>query len=90
MVRKCNDFITYGEISSEILQKLVDEKRSTLEKSALEEIASGKKSASELTKMPIQMHPPRRGYESTKKGVGDKGALGYRGESINNLIKRMM
>ena len=38
------------------------------------------------------LHPPRGGFErkGIKKSYTQKGALGYRGEKINDLIKRML
>jgi large subunit ribosomal protein L30 len=35
------------------------------------------------------MKPPKKGYKSLKKHF-PKGDLGYRGQAINDLIKRMM
>ncbi len=37
----------------------------------------------------FRLHPPRKGYKSTKRPVGDLGDLGYRGRRINELIMRM-
>ena len=43
-------------------------------------------------KTPFRLHPPRKGFE--RKGIKipfkKGGALGYRGDKINDLIKRMM
>jgi len=38
------------------------------------------------------LHPPRGGFErkGTKKSFKEGGALGYRGNEINSLIKRMV
>lgn len=38
----------------------------------------------------VRLHPPRRGYESTRKSYVDGGALGYRGRDIEKLIDRML
>ncbi len=38
----------------------------------------------------FRLHPPRRGYENIKKTFAESGSLGYRGEKINDLIKRMI
>jgi len=38
----------------------------------------------------FRLHPPRKGFKSIKKHFKNKGDLGYRGEAINELIKRMM
>ena len=90
MIKKCNDFITYGEINSEILEKLADRKGTNATKEDLKAIMEGGKNPQEIMSMPIRMHPPRRGYESIKSSFGNKGSLGYRGEKINALLKRMM
>lgn len=37
----------------------------------------------------FRLHPPRKGYKTTKRPFRDFGALGYRGEGINELILRM-
>ena len=37
----------------------------------------------------FRLHPPRKGYEGIKKSFNEGGALGYRGEKINKLIRRM-
>ena len=37
----------------------------------------------------FRLHPPRKGYEATKLPYSTGGSLGYRGETINQLIKRM-
>lgn len=38
----------------------------------------------------FRLHPPKKGFRSTKKSVGEGGDLGYRGEKINELIVRML
>jgi len=38
----------------------------------------------------FRLHPPRGGYEGIKRPFSLKGALGYRGEKINELIMRML
>jgi large subunit ribosomal protein L30 len=38
----------------------------------------------------FRLHPPRKGLEGIKRSYANKGALGYRGKSIENLLKRMM
>ena len=73
MIRKVNDYVTYGEINDETL-KILKEKREI----------KGKKFFS--------LHPPLKGFgrKGTKKSFKVGGALGYRGEKINDLIKRMV
>ena len=38
----------------------------------------------------FRLHPPRKGFEAKKKPFTLGGSLGYRGEAINDLIKRMI
>lgn len=38
----------------------------------------------------VRLHPPRKGYESTRKSYVDHGSLGYRGKDIEKLINRML
>lgn len=38
----------------------------------------------------FRLNPPRKGYEGIKRSYRNKGALGYRGEDINNLLERMV
>ena len=38
----------------------------------------------------FRLHPPRKGYENTKKTFTESGSLGYRGNKIGDLIKRMI
>lgn len=82
MIKKCKDFITWGEIDAET-EKLLIEKRG--EKTQDRE---GK----EILKKTFRLHPPRKGFErkGIKKPFSIGGVLGYRGEKINNLIKKMI
>ena len=38
----------------------------------------------------FRLNPPKKGFEGIKRSFSNKGALGYRGEEINNLIERMI
>ncbi|MDE1823773.1 MAG: uL30 family ribosomal protein [Candidatus Micrarchaeota archaeon] len=89
MIMKCKDFVTFGEINQETLGKLLEKKEIKHSKEDIEGISSGKKALKDLKAMPIRMHPPRHGYEGIKESYTSGGALGYRGEKINDLIKRM-
>lgn len=78
MLRSAKDFITYGEIDAET-EKLLLEKR-------------GVKTADGKLKGFFRLHPPVGGYErkGIKTSFANGGALGYRGDKINDLIKRML
>ncbi len=63
--------------------------------SDLEELAAAlAESRSKLSNMgakPVfRLHPPAKGYEGIKRSYRAGGALGYRGEAINDLIMRMI
>lgn len=90
MIKTCNDHVTYGEIAPDVLNALIEKKEIKLTKEQLKEVAEGKKPMREFSAPTIRMHPPRRGYEGNKKGFSVGGSLGYRGEEINALIKRML
>ena len=38
----------------------------------------------------FRLHPPRKGYKDIKKTFHEGGTLGYRGEEITTLIKKMI
>ncbi len=37
----------------------------------------------------FRLHPPRKGYRKIKRSFAEGGALGYRGERISELLRRM-
>ena len=37
----------------------------------------------------FRLHPPRKGYRSIKRSFVEGGALGYRGEAMRDLLRRM-
>ncbi len=97
MLQKAKDFITWGEISKDVLEELIEKKGELVDGKALddpkklaEEIWSGKTKPSVLK--PFRLHPPSGGYErgGIKQPYNLGGALGYRGEAINDLLRRMM
>ena len=57
-----------------------------------EEIIKGKAKLSDLKaiKPVLRLHPPRKGYEGIKRSFALGGALGYRGDKINDLVRRMI
>lgn len=44
----------------------------------------------EAVKPVIRLHPPIKGYEGIKRSFVEGGALGYRGDKINDLVDRMI
>ena len=43
----------------------------------------------ELKKV-FRLHPPQKGFEGTKKSFVNKGALGYRGNQMKDLLEKMI
>ncbi|MDR2623083.1 MAG: 50S ribosomal protein L30 [Methanobrevibacter sp.] len=38
----------------------------------------------------FRLHPPRKGYEGVRRSFNEGGSLGFRGDSINALLKKMI
>jgi large subunit ribosomal protein L30 len=55
-------------------------------------LAAGEASLKDVAglKPVLRLDPPRGGFEGTKRGYHEGGALGYRGKDINALITRML
>jgi large subunit ribosomal protein L30 len=98
MLKKVNDFVTWGEISPEMLEKLVL-KRGEFGKGKVDS-KKGKEAAKQIMKdkstrgvkglEPVfRLSPPSKGFRSTRIQF-PKGDLGYRGEKVNELLKRMI
>ena len=77
MVKKAKDYVTWGEVSPDI--------KAEVEKVKTEKTSDGK------VKKCFRLNPPKGGFE--RKGIkipfSVGGALGYRGDKINDLIKKM-
>jgi large subunit ribosomal protein L30 len=82
MVKKVKDYVTYGEIDQET-EALLNEKRSRKTKD---------KEGKEVVKPFFRLHPPKGGFErkGIKRAYAEGGALGYRKNDINTLIKKMI
>ena len=97
MVNKVKDYVTYGELDDKTYKLLV-EKRGAGYKGREEDrkgkikydkfvVVDGKK-----IKPFFRLNPPQRGFgrKGIKVSFKAHGALGYRGEKINELLKRMI
>lgn len=96
MLQKVKDYVTWGEISDEMLAKLVEKRgrkpgnvRLTKEEAetAVNEIKTSGKPSS--IKPVFRLSPPSKGFKSIKQHY-PKGDLGYRKDKINDLLKRMI
>jgi len=92
MLQKVKDYITWGEISDEMLRKLLE--RAGMEGKTLEEaagkLAKGEAKLKDFTSPTVRLYPPVGGYKAIKKPYGMGGTLGYRGKNINELLERML
>ncbi|KAA0001877.1 MAG: 50S ribosomal protein L30 [Thermoplasmata archaeon] len=89
MLQKVKDYVTWGEASDETLALLL--KRNGVEnvEEAIKKLKEGVK-LKDITNPCIRLHPPRKGYKSIKKPFSMGGSAGYRGDAINELVRRMI
>ena len=80
MVQKAKDYITWGEIDEPVLKKLIETRGQPNPKD------------NTRTKSFFRLNSPKKGYgrKGIKKPFSTGGALGNRGEKINDLLKRML
>ncbi len=98
MLIKAQNFITWGEVKPEILEKLVEKRgrlkgNNPIEKPKVKGYVDEIKKASSLKvkdMIPVlRLNPPLKGYKATRRNY-PKGDLGYRKDKINDLLERMM
>ena len=71
-------------------EKYFKEKGYTLEK-FVDDFFDKKVKLQDLDVKPVfRLHPPRKGYEGIKRPYSLGGALGNRGDDINELLNRMI
>lgn len=88
MLEKVQNHVAYGEISESVLEKLLAKKGEGL---IAKEVFDQKYDMGKLKeRLPFRLHPPRKGYKSTKLSVKQGGSLGYMGGKIDGLIARMV
>lgn len=77
MANKCKDYVTYGELDEDTYKLLVEKRGVTKDGKLLNY---------------FHLQPPKGGFEKNgiKTPFNMKGALGYRAEKINALIKKMI
>ncbi len=75
------------KVTPDYLKKTEYKSAQKLAKALLEE----KTRLEEVGIKPVfRLHPPRKGYKDSKKAFNEGGTLGYQGEEINILLKRMV
>ena len=95
MLNVCKDFVTWGPISKETLTTLVEKRgRMAGDKPVAKEAVKKAVTALEKGEKPeikpvFRLNSPRKGWKKMK-GVYPNGAVGYRGDGINQLLANMM
>jgi len=110
MLRKAQNYVTWGEISKENVafllkkrgrlvgdKKLTDEYAQEIGHKSLDDLAEAvykldvEYSCLPKVKAVFRLRPPKKGYKGkVKRSYAAGGVTGYRGETINDLLKRMM
>ena len=96
MLQKVKDRITWGEISDDMLQKLImkrgrkpGNKRLTEEEA--KKVAESLKAGNKPEIKPVfRLTPPSKGFKKSIKQHYPNGELGYRKEKINELLEKMI
>jgi large subunit ribosomal protein L30 len=103
-LHKVKDYVTWGEISTETLAKLIEDRgkragnipitREFLKEHGFEDFLSLAKAMEngdtlDGMKPVFRLSPPRKGYENTKRSFAEGGSLGRR-ENMDELINRMV
>ena len=97
MLKKVESYVTYGEISLDVLEKLILKRGRVMNKklnqSEAKKVANKimqEKSLKNLGLNPVfRLSPPSKGHKKIRKQY-PKGALGHRSGNINELLKRMI
>ena len=98
MLQKVRNWSTYGEIDDKVLRHLIEKRGrklgdKRLKKEEVDEIFKKVKETGKVQKeiKPVfRLTPPSKGFKKSIKQHYPKGELGYRGEKINELLKRMI
>lgn len=102
MLRKIKDFVTWGEIDESTFKELLQKRGRMPGNKAVEKVDEAfvkdfmacKKEIKDVPglKKFFRLNPPIKGYgaNGTKHAFINGGALGYRKDKINDLIRRML
>jgi len=97
MIKKVENYSTFGIISNEVLAEVVTKKGTALSgeldaKKAIKILSEGKTMKEASVKNCFRLSPPIKGFErkGIKKPYSIGGVLGNRKEKINDLIKKML
>jgi large subunit ribosomal protein L30 len=83
MVKKVKDYVMYGSVSDEFVQKVVEAR------GELKDKTKKVKKTLENIKPWIRLHPPRGGFKKSTKQPIPKGILGKQPD-VSKLMERML
>ncbi|MBS3123385.1 uL30 family ribosomal protein [Candidatus Woesearchaeota archaeon] len=96
MLQKVKDYVTWGELSDPTYKVLLEKRGKLFEGPLMDRHNKYSYNYSEINgqkyKSYFTLNPPRKGFgrKGIKVAFQAGGALGYRGEKINDLIERMV
>jgi large subunit ribosomal protein L30 len=96
MINKVKDYVTWGEISEETFKELIEKRGEDFLARTQDLKGKYNYKCLELNgkkyKTYFKLNPPRKGFgrKGIKLSFNVGGGLGYRGEKMNDLIKRML
>jgi large subunit ribosomal protein L30 len=87
MLNRVKDYVTWGEIDGDTFAELVQKRGQLVEGRGKAIEVNGKK-----YKRFFALNPPRKGFgrNGIKRSFKVGGALGERGQKMNDLVKRML
>jgi large subunit ribosomal protein L30 len=94
MAKSVRDFVSYGEISDELVKQIIINRGETLKGEKIAEkdvpkILEGIKKGEWKIKRFFRLHPPRGSFKKSTKIAAPKGILGEN-KDISKLIERML
>lgn len=96
MINKVKDYVTWGEIDEDTYRELLTKKGKEYQGRGTDSKKKCSYKSMEIErkkyKRYFRLNPPLKGFgrKGVKVGFQAGGALGYRGEKINDLIRRML
>jgi len=87
IIFKRGEFVGGAKVTDELLAEKTD--YSSVDDLSVA-LIDGDIKATDINMKPVfRLHPPRKGYEGIRFSIKEGGSLGYRGKSIEDLVKRM-
>jgi large subunit ribosomal protein L30 len=98
MLNKVRNWVTWGEIDDKILELMIKKRgrkqgnKRLTEKEVKDvfEFIKNNERIPDIIKPVFRLTPPSKGFKKSIKQHYPNGELGYRGEKINELLKRMI